>query len=242
MRNSSRWSARWLEQRSADRIVVAGAVFISGATGYLGRSLSGALLARGHRVLALTRAESAGRVMPGAEAVFGDALSARSFSAAVPRGCCFVHLIGTPHPGPGKAAEFLRVDLPSVQQAVHAARAAAVAHFIYLSVAQPAPVMQAYVASRRAGEKAVRESGLRATLVRPWYVLGPGHRWPLLLWPLYALAGCVPGMRDTARRLGLVTLPQMTRTLVALVEGPGSSGDARVVEVPEIRRLGAAKR
>jgi uncharacterized protein YbjT (DUF2867 family) len=215
-------------------------VFISGATGYLGRSLTTALLARGHRVLALTRPASAARVVAGAEAVFGDALTARSFSAAVPRGCCFVHLIGTPHPGPAKAAEFRRVDLPSVQEATRAARAAGVAHFIYLSVAQPAPVMRAYVASRRAGEAAVRDSGLRATLVRPWYVLGPGHRWPLLLWPIYALASCIPGSRDTARRLGLVTLPQMTQALVALVEAPGASGDARVVEVPEIRRLASS--
>jgi len=214
-------------------------VFISGATGYLGRALTAALLLRGHRVLALARPAAAARVPAGAKVVIGDALVAQSFSAAVPRACCFVHLIGTPHPGPAKAAEFQRVDLLSVQQATRAARAAGVAHFVYLSVAQPAPVMHAYVAARAAGEAVVRASGLCATLVRPWYVLGPGHRWPLLLLPIYALARCIPGSRDTAMRLGLVTLTQMTRALVAVIEAPGGRGDARVIEVPEIRALAA---
>jgi uncharacterized protein YbjT (DUF2867 family) len=217
------------------------AVFITGATGYLGRALTAALLARGQRVLALARAASAARVVAGAEVVIGDALVAQSFSASVPHGCCFVHLIGTSHPGPAKAKEFRRVDLRSVLQATRAACAAGVAHFVYLSVAQPAPVMHAYVAARAEGEAAVRASGLRATLVRPWYVLGPGHRWPLLLLPMYSLARCIPGSRETAMRLGLVTLAQMTRALAAVVEEPGGTGDARVVEVPEICRLAAAR-
>ena len=50
-----------------------------------------------------------------------------------------VHLVGTPHPGPAKAAEFRRVDLPSVAAPVAAARDRGAAHFVYVSVAQPAP-------------------------------------------------------------------------------------------------------
>ena len=42
--------------------------------------------------------------------------------------------------------------------------------------------------------------------------------------------------RDGARRLGLVTLAQMTRALVHAVENPSSG--SRIVEVPEIRAAG----
>jgi hypothetical protein len=71
--------------------------------------------------------------------------------------------------------------------------------------------------------------------VRPWYVLGPGHRWPWILLPFYALAEMLPATRDGARRLGLVTLAQMTRALVHAVEHPPPPGAPRIVDVPGIR-------
>jgi hypothetical protein len=73
-------------------------------------------------------------------------------------------------------------------------------------------------------------------VVRPWYVLGPGHRWPLALQPLYALAERIPSLRDSARRLGLVTLEQMVDTLVWAVENPPAG--TRIIDIPEIRNGG----
>jgi uncharacterized protein YbjT (DUF2867 family) len=157
---------------------------------------------------------------------------------AAPSGLCIsllVHLVGTPHPNPSKAHEFLRVDLESVRAAVVAARRAGVAHFVYVSVAQPAPVMRTYVAARAEGEKAITNAGLTATVLRPWYVLGPGHLWPLILTPVYAVAELVPSLRADARRLGLVTLRQMVDALMRAVENPPATGTVRVVDVPAIR-------
>ena len=208
-------------------------VFVTGATGYMGRALLPALLQRGHRVRALSRPESARHVPAGAEAVLGDALAAETFARAVFPADTLVHLVGTPHPGPGKAASFRTVDLPSVNAALGAARVAQVTHFVYVSVAQPAPVMQAYIAVRQEGEARIRESGIAATILRPWYVLGPGHRWPRFLVPFYALAERLPPLRETALRLGLVTIGQMVSALVEAVER-GPQG-VRIVDVPAIR-------
>jgi uncharacterized protein YbjT (DUF2867 family) len=96
--------------------------------------------------------------------------------------------------------------------------------------------MQAYTAARADAEAVLRRSGLPATILRPWYVLGPGHRWPLLLLPLYWLASLVPLTRESARRLGLVTLAQMLHALVWAIERPATA--LRVLEVPDIRRGG----
>jgi uncharacterized protein YbjT (DUF2867 family) len=208
-------------------------VFVTGATGYMGRALIAQLLARGHRVRALARPGSAGRIPEGAERVLGDALAAETFADAVAPADTLVHLVGTPHPSPAKAASFRAVDLPSVEAALAAARRAGVAHFVYVSVAQPAPVMQAYIDVRRSGEARIRESGIAASLLRPWYVLGPGHRWPLLLVPFYALCERLPATRESARRLGLVTLEQMAAAMVACVEKKPQG--IRVLGVPEIR-------
>ncbi|MDQ3747235.1 MAG: epimerase, partial [Acidobacteriota bacterium] len=149
----------------------------------------------------------------------------------------FVQLVGVPRPSPAKARQFSEIDLASGRASVGAARSANVRHFVYVSVAQPAPVMKAYQEVRAEVESLLRESGVRATVLRPWYVLGPGHRWPYLLLPFYKLMERLPSKRETALRLGLVTHAQMVAALVRAVEDPAQA--FRVVTVPEIRMMNA---
>ena len=209
-------------------------VFVAGGTGYVGSRLIPRLLARGHRVRALARRGSESKIPKGCEIVFGDALNGSTFASRV-AGCdTYLQLVGVSHPSPAKAAQFRAVDLVSAKTSAAAARDAGVAHFVYVSVAQPAPAMKAYVEIRAEAEAYIRSLELPATFLRPWYVLGPGHRWPYLILPGYWIAERLPWTRDAARRLGLVTLAQMVSALVAAVESP--AGGTRVVEVPEIRR------
>src|SRR6478609_6327644 len=208
---------------------------VTGGTGAIGRPLVERLLARGHDVRALVRTGSVGRLPRGAQAIPGDALDARSVAAALRPGDTLVHLVGTPHPNPAKGAAFERVDLASIRASVAAASDVGIAHLVYVSVAQPAPVMKAYVAVRARGQALIADARLTATIVRPWYVLGPGHRWPLLLLPLYALASVVPATRERAERLGLVTLDAMVTALMRAVETPPEPGTRRIVDVPAIR-------
>jgi uncharacterized protein YbjT (DUF2867 family) len=151
-----------------------------------------------------------------------------------------IHLVGTPHPNPSKGTQFRKVDLASIRATVAAARRVGISHLVYVSVAQPAPVMRAYIEARQAGERMIKEAGLAAVVLRPWYVLGPGRRWPLALLPLYKIAEWVPSSRETARRLGLVTSRQMVQALVDAVEIPPAAGQIRVVDVTAIRCAGPA--
>lgn len=214
-------------------------VFITGGTGYMGRALAERLLGRGHEVRALVRRGSEGKLPAGAEAVVGDPLDEASFAGRVAPSDTFVQLVGVAHPSPAKAKEFREIDLVSGRASVNAARNANVKHFVYVSVAQPAPVMQDYQAVRAEVEGLLRESGVPATVLRPWYVLGPGHRWPYALVPFYWVMERLPSKRETALRLGLVTREQMIAALVRAVEEP--STDFRVVTVPEIKAMKAER-
>lgn len=213
-------------------------ILITGATGYLGRALVPLLLARGHRVRALVRPGSEAKLPSGAEAVRGSPLDASAVEAALASAetDTLVHLVGVPKPSPAKARQFREIDLRSVAATVTALAALPPErrpHLVYVSVAQPAPVMHAYIAVRAEAEAMMRARQLNATCLRPWYVLGPGHRWPLLLVPVYALLRCIPATRSSAERLGFVTLPQMIAALARAVENPVRG--VRVVEVPAIR-------
>ena len=210
-------------------------IFIAGGTGYIGQVLIPRLLERGHAVRALVRRGSEQKLPSGCEAVIGDALDGSSFTERVRPSDTFVQLVGVPHPSPAKAAQFQTIDLASVRASVSAAARAGVKHFVYVSVAQPAPVMKAYQAARAEGETLIRDSGMNATIIRPWYVLGPGHRWAYSLIPMYWLFEQIPGTRDTALRLGLVTLEEMVAALTKAVEAPGDG--FRIYDVSSIKRF-----
>ena len=204
-------------------------VFVTGATGYLGAPLVTELLQRGHDVTSLVRA---GRSAPG-DYVTGDALDSATFASHVAQCDTLVHLVGTPKPAPWKAKQFQEVDLKALEASLAAAVGAKVRHFIFLSVAHPAPVMHAYIATRQECEQHIRNAGLNATFVRPWYVLGPNHWWPVMLIPFYKLAAYVPAWRDTAARLGLVRRQEMISALTWAVENPAMG--VRIFDVECIR-------
>ena len=210
-------------------------VFVTGATGYLGRHLIPRLLDRGHRVLGLVRPESEARLPTGCAAVVGNPLEPASFESKVPTGATLVHLVGVPHPAPWKGAQFRAVDLVSVRAALVAARGAAVTHFVYISVAHPAPVMKSYIQVREECEAMIRRSGLAATILRPWYVTGPGRRWPLVVLPVYRVLERMPATRAAALRLGLVTIEHLVHALLWAIESPPAG--VRVLDVPAIRGL-----
>ncbi len=215
-------------------------VFVTGGSGYLGRPLLELLRARGHTVRALVRAGGDTRIPPGVPVVTGDPLSPESVARELAPSDTLVHLVGTRHPGPGMTTEFQRVDGRSAIASLEAALATGVRHLIYVSVAYPAPVMAAYIEVRRGVEQRIREAhrtaGLHATILRPWYVLGPGHRWPSLFVPFYAIARRMPSLRASAQRLGLVTRDQMLGALVYAVEHP--SPGVSSLNVPAIRAVG----
>ena len=122
-------------------------VFITGGTGYMGSRLAAMLAKRGHTVRALIRPASAQKLPAGAQAILGDALSSDYIHRVRPSDT-FIHLVGVPHPSPAKAAEFRSVDLVALRHAVNAAVAAKVRHFVYVSVAHPAPLMKLYIEVR----------------------------------------------------------------------------------------------
>jgi uncharacterized protein YbjT (DUF2867 family) len=211
-------------------------IIVTGGTGYMGRRLIPELTNRGHIVRALVRNGSESKVPPCCEAVLGDPLDSSSLASHFRSGDTVVQLVGVPHPSPAKAAQFRSIDLKSALAAVQAAAQVGAGHFVYVSVAHPAPVMKAYVDARSEAERAIEESKLNATILRPWYVLGPGHRWPYGLLPFYWVLERIPATKETAHRLGLVTLEQMVSALAWSVDSPVTG--VRVLGVPDIRNRG----
>lgn len=225
-----------LKVKSLPRSSNSRCVFITGGTGYVGSALIPILVERGHRVRLLVRPGSKAKPPAECEVVSGNALDANTYRQLIRPSDTFIHLVGVPHPSPAKAAQFRTIDRVSAREAINACAELGMRNFVYLSVAQPAPMMKDYIAVRAECEQMIQHLRLNSTILRPWYVLGPGHRWPYLLVPFYKICEWLPFTRAGALRLGLVTLDQLILALVEAVESPAQG--VRVVAVPEIRSAG----
>lgn len=203
----------------------------------MGRRLIALLLKRGYAVKALVREGSEKKLPAGCSYVMGDPFHASTFSNDIPGGATFVQLLGVAHPGPKKKEQFRIIDLPSAKASAIAAKQAGAQHFVYVSVAQlPTGIMKDFQQCRAEGEAAIRATHIPATFIRPWYVVGPGHYWPLLFQPVFTILEWIPSTSQKAKALRLVTLKQMLHTLLNAIESMPAT-DVRIIEIDEIRKM-----
>jgi uncharacterized protein YbjT (DUF2867 family) len=212
-------------------------VFITGGTGYMGRRLIALLLKKDYAVKAVVREGSEKKLPEDCSYVIGDPFNASTFSNDVPATATFVQLLGVAHPGPKKKKQFRIIDLPSAKASAVAAKQAGVQHFVYVSVAQiPTSLMKDFQQCRAEGEAAIRATQIAATFIRPWYVIGPGHYWPLLFLPVFKVLEWIPSTSQKAKALRLVTLKQMLHALLYAIENMPAT-DVRIIEIDEIRKM-----
>lgn len=210
-------------------------IFITGGTGYIGSRLISELIKSNFKISALVRKGSESKLAYGCRIILRNALNRSSYEKYIYPCETFIHLIGVAHPGPGKKEQFKSIDLVSIQEAVPAAISAGIKHFIYLSVAHPAPAMKEFIEVRVKGEDLIRKSGLHASFIRPWYVLGPGHYWPYLIIPFYKIFELIPSTREAARRLGLVKIDQIINCIIHAIKNPPIG--VKTYDVKDIKKI-----
>lgn len=151
-------------------------VFLTGATGFVGRNMTTRLLQEGHSVRALARLGK-DRAFPPAshgnlEYVAGDVVSGEGLETGV-AGCdAVIHLVGI-IVEQGKQS-FESVHHLGTRNVVAAARKAGVGRFVQMSaLGVRANGVAAYQRTKWAGEEEVRHSGLPFCILRPSLIVGP---------------------------------------------------------------------
>lgn len=153
-------------------------VAVTGASGFLGRYVVRALLARGYHVRALVRSrEKANAVLPAdprLTLVEGSILDRRSPGELVAGAQAAVNLIGIIREARRQTFKGMHVDAVSaLLDACHAADPA-VRRLVHISAVGITPDGKAeYQRTKFAGEALVRKSGLDWTVLRPGLVHGP---------------------------------------------------------------------
>jgi dihydroflavonol-4-reductase len=223
---------------------VSGRVFVTGATGFLGKAVLQRLVADGRPVVALARSESSARTLKdlGAAPVLGDVLEPGGVLEGM-QGCDVVyHLAGLnafclPDPSP-----LFRVNVEGSRNVVEAAARAGVRRVVYTSSAavlgevrgtigrEDSPhrgwFLSNYERSKYEAEQAVRnvaeKLGADVVYVSPSSVQGPGRTGGTAKLLLNFVNGKLKAAVDT--RLSLVDVADCTEGHV-LAETKGKSGE-----------------
>lgn len=147
-------------------------VLITGASGFVGRAVTGEVVRAGHSVRALVRRpppEDDGPVVW----VPGSILAPEALREAA-RGCeAVIHLVGII--GEVGDQTFERVHHEGTLRVLEACQSAGVGRWIQMSALGTRPgAASRYHRTKWAAEEAVRGSGLRWTIFRPSVIYGPG--------------------------------------------------------------------
>ena len=156
---------------------VAGSLFITGAGGFIGRRLLGRLSSRKYENLyCLTRSTRTASTLNDHQNVkwlVGDIFDSSVYGACLEHADAVVHLAATT----GKAGrdQYFKVNSVGTQHLLAQCRQYGVKNFLYVSSIVVKYLNKSryyYAQSKEEAEKAVVESGLNYTIVRPTIVLG----------------------------------------------------------------------
>lgn len=174
-------------------------VLVTGGTGFVGRHVCRALVARGYVPRILVRAGSEDRVPEDMRRTCritpGDVTNLEFVENAAQGTDAIVHLAGIIREFPAKGVTFEELHVHATHNALRAATRWGITRFVHMSAlgAEPGGPTPYFDTKGRA-EELVRRSGLAWTIFRPSIIFGPGDRF------LHEIA-------DAVRRAPLLPVP-----------------------------------
>lgn len=217
---------------SRKRPVTKPRVLVTGATGFIGRTLVPELLKQGFTVTCLIRSDPGPGLWADCRVVAGDLDNQESIAAAVRGSDAVIHAAAIlnakdPH-------EYHAVNVEGTKRLVAAATKAKVKHFIFLSSVDVGHGT-AYGRSKEEGERIVKESGIRYTILRPGPVYGPGDDKNIMeIYKMVATKAVVPVMGSGNNLRQPIHVEDLAASIIAVILSPKSFGKTYYLGGPAI--------
>ena len=193
-------------------------IALTGATGFVGRAVVSAFMAKSCQVSALVRYPARAEMNPNVRQVQGDLQNNAALDDLTRNADAVIHIAGVI--GALRRNDFFVANEQGSLAVAEAAARNGVKRFVQISsLAAREPELSIYGASKRAGEAAVEKFKTRMSVVilRPPAVYGPGDRGTLpLLRSLTQSFAVIPG--TSTSRFSLIYVDDLARIIVEAAE------------------------
>jgi len=208
---------------------MAGIVFVTGASGFVGGAVVEELLERGYEVNALVHrrpiVSAAGRV----HSIDGDLFDAKALERGMRGADAVIHLVGIIFEHPFAGVTFERMHLDATKKVVDAAKTAGVKRYIHMSaLGTRMDAVSNYHKTKYAAEQYVRASGLDWTIFRPSMIHGPKGEFMVMVnkWvrkkapPFFAMPYFKGSKRSGSPQIQPIFVKDVARAFVDALEKP----------------------
>ncbi len=195
-------------------------IAVTGASGFVGKTLLPLLTNAGHRVSALVRNPDATAFADGIRVITGGLQDVVALQRLTQNADVVLHIAGVV--SGIQRADFMTANFEGTVALVKAAKANGVKRFVYVSsLAAREPSLNAYGESKAAAEQALLQMAgeIEVCIIRPAAVYGPGDKATLpLLQILMSHIALIPGTADA--KFAMVHVGDVARALADTVCGP----------------------
>lgn len=202
-------------------------VFLTGATGFVGREVTRRLLAEGHLPVCLTLPGSEKKLVMPERVILrcGDVTEPDSLRGAL-LGCqAVIHLVGIIRQAPEKGVTYERLHVEATRNVLTAAREQGVQRFIQMSSNGAARDGKTdYYRSKWRAEQEVRRSGASWTIFRPSIIFGKEDNFCNKLADLVRRMPVVPVIGDGRYRIAPVAVEDVAAGFVRSLNRPETEG------------------
>lgn len=209
-------------------------IALTGATGFVGRAVVSALMAKSHQVSALVRDSSRADLPAGLQQVQGDLQNGVALDGLTKGADVVIHIAGVI--GAISRSDFFAANEQGSRAIAEAAARNGVKRFVHISsLAAREPQLSIYGASKRAGEVLLESftGKMSIVILRPPAVYGPGDRGTLpLLRALTHSFAVIPG--SGKMRFSLIYVDDLAEIIVEAAEARRTG----VVELDDGQRQG----
>lgn len=202
-------------------------IFVTGGSGFVGRTLCRELIKRGHHLRCLVRSGSEERLIssPQLNPVSGDIFSPEYLVPLIKDCDAVIHLVGIIREFPARKITFERLHHQATAAVVTAASNAGVKRYLHMSANGTRKEAQtAYHKTKWFAEERVRSSDLNWTIFRPSLIYGAEDQFINMLASLIQKLPVVPVMGDGEYRMQPVPVEQIACGFAAALEKSESVG------------------
>jgi uncharacterized protein YbjT (DUF2867 family) len=225
-------------------------IFVTGGTGFVGKHVVRALLARGFLVRCLVRpgSERGLRGFESIDRVPGDVLRSEGLAASAEGCAAVVNLVGIIREHRTRGITFDRLHVQATRNMLALAKEAGITRYLQMSALGARPDARSrYHETKWRAEEAVRQSGTEWTIFRPSVIFGQGDEFTTVLAGMIRRLPAVPVLGDGQYRLQPVVVEHVAEGITRALLGGTSvertydvAGPRALAFVEIVDEIGAA--